>query len=80
MGIQRYLFFSIHNCDKHAEVPLMRIKHATEKFLQQSGLNYTTLRLCGFMQVFELYSSCMIGVLHSVRLLFAFRKAESVIF
>ena len=51
MGIQRYLFFSIHNCDKHAEVPLMRIKATTEKYLQQSGLNYTVLRLCGFMQV-----------------------------
>ena len=51
MGIQRYLFFSIHNCDKHSDVPLMRIKTATEKYLEKSGLNYTTLRLCGFMQV-----------------------------
>ena len=51
MGIQRYVFFSIHNCDKHSQVPLMRIKLATEKYLEQSGLNYTTLRLCGFMQV-----------------------------
>lgn len=51
MGIQRYVFFSIHNCDKHQHVPLMRIKSATEQFLQSSGLNYTTLRLCGFMQV-----------------------------
>lgn len=50
MGIQRYVFFSIHNCDKHSDVPLMRIKAATEKYLEQSGLNYTTLRLCGFMQ------------------------------
>ena len=51
MGIQRYLFFSIHNCDRHPEVPLMTIKHSTEQFLQDSGLNYTILRLCGFMQV-----------------------------
>lgn len=50
MGIQRYVFFSIHNCDKHSDVPLMRIKSATEKYLEKSGLNFTTLRLCGFMQ------------------------------
>ncbi|KIZ05007.1 Uncharacterized protein ycf39 [Monoraphidium neglectum] len=50
MGIQRYVFFSIFNCDKHPEVPLMNIKACTEDFLASSGLNYTTLRLCGFMQ------------------------------
>jgi uncharacterized protein YbjT (DUF2867 family) len=50
MGIQRYMFFSIFNCDKHPEVPLMNIKSATEKYLEQSGLNYTTFRCCGFMQ------------------------------
>lgn len=33
----------------------MNLKYATEKFLAESGLNYTTLRLCGFMQV---------GILH----------------
>ena len=51
MGISRYIFFSIFNCDKHPEVPLMNIKACTEDFLASSGLNYTTLRLCGFMQV-----------------------------
>ncbi|KAF8406693.1 hypothetical protein HHK36_008784 [Tetracentron sinense] len=50
MGIQKYVFFSIHNCDKHPEVPLMEIKYCTEKFLQDSGLTYITIRLCGFMQ------------------------------
>lgn len=50
MGIQRYIFFSILNCDKHPEVPLMNIKHCTEKFLETSGLNYTTFRMCGYMQ------------------------------
>lgn len=34
-----------------AQVPLMNIKHCTEKFLATSGLQYTTLRLCGFHQV-----------------------------
>ncbi|KAM1318389.1 hypothetical protein EV2_003744 [Malus domestica] len=26
MGIQKFVFYSIHNCDKHPEVPLMDIK------------------------------------------------------
>lgn len=51
MGIQRYMFFSIHNCDKHPEVPLMQMKTCTEQYLKDSGLNYTIFRLCGFMQV-----------------------------
>ncbi|KAK6129425.1 hypothetical protein DH2020_036827 [Rehmannia glutinosa] len=50
MGIQKFVFFSIHNCDKHPEVPLMEIKYCTEKFLRDSGLNHITIRLCGFMQ------------------------------
>eukprot|EP00884_Botryococcus_braunii_P001351 jgi/Botrbrau1/11216/Bobra.0075s0012.1 len=50
MGIQRYVFFSIFDCDKNPEVPLLQVKSCTEKFLQSSGLNYTTFRLCGFMQ------------------------------
>ncbi|KAK1409638.1 hypothetical protein QVD17_36167 [Tagetes erecta] len=50
MGIQKYVFFSIHNCDKHPEVPLMEIKYCTEKFLQESGINHVVIRLCGFMQ------------------------------
>lgn len=51
MGVQKYVFYSIHNCDKHPEVPLMEIKHCTEKFIQDSGLDYIIIRLCGFMQV-----------------------------
>lgn len=51
MGIQKYMFFSIHNCDKHPEVPLMQMKKCTEQYLADSGLNYTIFRLCGFMQV-----------------------------
>lgn len=51
MGIQKYVFFSIHNCDKHPEVPLMEIKYCTEKFLKESGINHVVIRLCGFMQV-----------------------------
>ncbi|KAM1233947.1 hypothetical protein ACFX13_003666 [Malus domestica] len=51
MGIQKFVFYSIHNCDKHPEVPLMDIKYFTEKFLQDSGINYIIIHLCGFMQV-----------------------------
>ena len=50
MGIQRYVFFSIHNADRHPDVPLMQIKARTEEFLATSGLDFTILRLCGFMQ------------------------------
>jgi uncharacterized protein YbjT (DUF2867 family) len=50
MGIQRYIFFSILDCDKHPSVPLMNIKACTEDFIKNTGLNYTIFRLCGLMQ------------------------------
>eukprot|EP00891_Asterochloris_glomerata_P005198 jgi/Astpho2/5198/Aster-04778 len=50
LGIQRYIFFSIHHCTEHPEVPLMQFKACTEQYLKDSGLNYTIFRLCGFMQ------------------------------
>ena len=53
MGIQRYIFFSIHNAEKHPEVPLMQVKTCTERYIQQSSLNYTIFRLCGFMQAWS---------------------------
>ncbi|NEU71009.1 SDR family oxidoreductase [Hassallia byssoidea VB512170] len=49
-GVERFIFFSILNADKYPEVPLMEIKRCTELFLAESGLNYTILRLAGFMQ------------------------------
>lgn len=49
-GVERYIFFSIIDAEKYPEVPLMNIKHCTELFLAESGLNYTVLRLAGFMQ------------------------------
>jgi len=48
--IERYIFFSILNAEKFPDVPLMDIKHCTERFLAESGLKYTILRPCGFMQ------------------------------
>ncbi|NDJ16749.1 SDR family oxidoreductase [Myxacorys almedinensis] len=49
-GIDRYIFFSILDAEKFPNVPLMDIKACTEKFLAQSGLKYTILRPCGFLQ------------------------------
>ena len=33
------------------QVPLMEIKRCTERFLSETSLNYTIIKLCGFMQV-----------------------------
>lgn len=49
-GIDRYIFFSILGAAGYPSVPLMEIKACTEQFLIESGLNYTILQLCGFMQ------------------------------
>lgn len=49
-GVKRYIFFSILNAEKFPHVPLMDIKRCTEKLLAESGLDYTILRPCGFMQ------------------------------
>ncbi|AFY73169.1 putative nucleoside-diphosphate sugar epimerase [Synechococcus sp. PCC 7502] len=48
--VERFIFFSILNAEKYPKVPLMDIKNCTEKFLAQTGLNYTILRPCGFFQ------------------------------
>lgn len=49
-GIERFIFFSILDAEKFPKVPLMEIKHCTELFLAESGLKYTILKPCGFMQ------------------------------
>lgn len=49
-GVERYIFFSILDAEKYPHVPLMEIKRCTELFLAESGLKYTILRPCGFMQ------------------------------
>ncbi|MBU7585604.1 MAG: SDR family oxidoreductase [Nostoc sp. TH1S01] len=49
-AVERFIFFSIIDAEKYPEVPLMEIKRCTELFLAESGLNYTVLRLAGFMQ------------------------------
>jgi len=50
MKIQRYVFCSIKDCDKYQSVPLMQIKYLTEKFLKDSGIRHTILRISGLMQ------------------------------
>lgn len=49
-GVKRFVFFSILNAEKYPHVPLMSIKHCTEQYLAESGLNYTILQPCGFLQ------------------------------
>lgn len=49
-GVDRFIFFSILDADQYPHVPLMEIKDKTEQFLAASGLNYTILQSCGFMQ------------------------------
>jgi uncharacterized protein YbjT (DUF2867 family) len=49
-GVQRYIFVSILNAEHFRHVPLMDIKHCTELFLKEAGLDYTVLRCAGFFQ------------------------------
>jgi uncharacterized protein YbjT (DUF2867 family) len=48
--IEKFVFISVLDAEKYRSVPLMEIKYCTEKFLAESGLNYTILRPCGFLQ------------------------------
>ena len=49
-NVKRFIFFSILDAEKYPGVPLMEVKRCTELFLAESGLNYTILRPCGFLQ------------------------------
>lgn len=49
-GVERFVFFSILGAENFPNVPLMEIKRCTEIFLAESGLNYTILKPCGFLQ------------------------------
>jgi uncharacterized protein YbjT (DUF2867 family) len=48
--VEKFVFISILGAENYPNVPLMEIKRCTELFLAESGLNYTILRPCGFMQ------------------------------
>jgi uncharacterized protein YbjT (DUF2867 family) len=49
-NVQRFVFISILGAEKYPHVPLMKIKHGIEKFLAESGIPYTILSPCGFLQ------------------------------
>ncbi|MBF2025219.1 MAG: SDR family oxidoreductase [Oscillatoriales cyanobacterium C42_A2020_001] len=49
-GVERFIFFSLMDAEKYSHVPLMEIKRCVELYLAESGLNYTILRPCGFLQ------------------------------
>ncbi|MGF1513464.1 MAG: NAD(P)H-binding protein [Elainellaceae cyanobacterium] len=49
-GVKRFIFFSILDADQYPDVPLMEIKRCTEAYLSESGLDYTILQPCGFLQ------------------------------
>lgn len=49
-GVDRFIFFSILDADQYPNVPLLEIKRCVEQFLVDSGVNYTILRPCGFLQ------------------------------
>lgn len=49
-NVDRFIFFSILDAEKYPDVPLMEIKRCGELFLAESGLNYTILQPCGFLQ------------------------------
>lgn len=49
-NVDRFVFFSILGADQFPHVPLMEIKRCVELYLAESGLNYTILRPCGFLQ------------------------------
>ena len=49
-NVKRFVFFSIMNADKYSHVPLMDIKRCTEKFVLESSIPATVLRVGGFYQ------------------------------
>jgi uncharacterized protein YbjT (DUF2867 family) len=50
LGINKYIFFSIFDCEKYPSIPLMEIKACTESFIKSTGIKFTIFRLCGLMQ------------------------------
>nr|YP_009509266.1 hypothetical protein [Gracilaria vermiculophylla]AXI96916.1 hypothetical protein [Gracilaria vermiculophylla]QXU75122.1 hypothetical protein [Gracilaria vermiculophylla]WDZ67917.1 hypothetical protein [Gracilaria vermiculophylla] len=49
-NIKRYIFFSILNSDKYAEIPLMHMKTMVKNYLISSDIDYTIFDLVGFFQ------------------------------
>lgn len=49
-NIKRYIFFSILNCYKYKEIPLMYLKLMIEKKLKNTSINYSIFSTAGFFQ------------------------------
>jgi uncharacterized protein YbjT (DUF2867 family) len=48
-GVQHFVFISVLGADRgYEDAPVFKAKWAVERYLQQSGLNYTILRPSGF--------------------------------
>ena len=50
LNVKRVIFLSILLTEKFRNVPLMDIKHCTEKLLEKSELEYTIFKCAAFMQ------------------------------
>ncbi|MEB3338329.1 MAG: SDR family oxidoreductase [Leptolyngbyaceae bacterium] len=49
VGVQHFVFISVLGADRgYDDAPVFKAKYAVERYLQQSGLNYTILRPSGF--------------------------------
>ncbi len=49
-GVQHFVYISILGASSTSKLEFFRIKYATEKYLQMSGLSYTILRAAAFME------------------------------
>jgi uncharacterized protein YbjT (DUF2867 family) len=50
VGVRQFIYASVFGCSKDHPIDFMRTKFAIEKHLQDSGLNYTIVRLAAFME------------------------------
>ncbi|HET9429857.1 MAG TPA: NmrA family NAD(P)-binding protein [Chitinophagaceae bacterium] len=49
-GVQQFIYSSVYGCSEDHPIDFLRTKFAIEKYLEDSGLNYTILRLAAFME------------------------------
>jgi uncharacterized protein YbjT (DUF2867 family) len=49
-NIKKFVFFSILNANENRTIPLLDLKLKIEKYLKNSGINYTIFRCSGFFQ------------------------------
>jgi uncharacterized protein YbjT (DUF2867 family) len=51
MGVKHFVFVSVQNASPNSSLEFFRIKYHTEEYLRASGLNFTILRPCAFMEL-----------------------------